>query len=62
VPLEAHLVLGDPVSRIVDYVGEHGFDLLVIGFVSHSAAYHRLIGSIADRLVEHTPCAVLVIK
>jgi nucleotide-binding universal stress UspA family protein len=38
------------------------FDLLIVGFMGHSALYNRLIGSTTDRLVELAPCKILVVK
>ena len=60
--LECHLLPGHPVPTIVNFVRTHGFDLLVIGFMGHSALYKSLIGSTTDWLVELAPCAVLVVK
>jgi hypothetical protein len=37
------------------------FDLLVVGYMGHSALYNRIIGSTTDRLVELAPCAVQVV-
>jgi hypothetical protein len=37
------------------------FDLLVVGYMVHSALYNRIIGSTTDRLVELAPCAVQVV-
>jgi len=62
VSLEPHLFPGHPVVAIVEFVRAHGFDLLVVGFMGHSALYNRLIGSTTDRLVDHAPCAVLIVK
>jgi len=62
VSLEAHLLAGHPVPSIVEFLRAGTFDLLVVGFMGHSAIYNRLIGSTTDRLVDHAPCAVLVIK
>jgi nucleotide-binding universal stress UspA family protein len=62
ITLEAHLLPGHPVKVIADFVRERGFDLLVVGFMGHSALYNSLIGSTTDRLVNHAPSAVLVIK
>ena len=62
VSLETHLLAGHPVPTIVDFVRTQGFDLLVVGFMGHAALYSRLIGSTTDRLVDHAPCAVLVVK
>lgn len=60
--LETHLLPGHPVKVITDFVRDRGFDLLVIGFMGHSALYNSLIGSTTDRLVDHAPSAVLVVK
>jgi nucleotide-binding universal stress UspA family protein len=62
VSLEYHLLPGHPVPTIVEFLTTRGFDLLVVGFMGHSAVYNRLIGSTTDRLVDHAPCAVLVAK
>ena len=62
VKLEAHVIPGHAVSSIVEFVEREKFDLLVVGFMGHSALYNRLIGSTTDRLVELAPCKVLVVK
>ncbi len=62
VNLIPHILVGHPVPTICDFVEKEGFDLLVIGYMGHSALYNRLIGSTTDRLVEHAPSAVLVVK
>jgi nucleotide-binding universal stress UspA family protein len=62
VKFEGHIVTGHAVSSIVDFIAHEGCDLLVVGFMGHSALYNRVIGSTTDRLVELAPCPVLVIK
>jgi nucleotide-binding universal stress UspA family protein len=62
VHLEVHRLAGHPVPRIVELLESTGCDLLVVGYMGHSALYQRLIGSTTDRLVELAPCAVLVVK
>jgi nucleotide-binding universal stress UspA family protein len=62
VKLETHMLAGHAVAKIVEFIEHGGFDLLVIGFMGHSALYNRLIGSTTDRLVELAPCHVLVVK
>ena len=59
---KAHLIAGHPVTTIIEFLRADGFDLLVLGFMGHSALYNRIIGSTTDRLVDHAPCAVLVVK
>jgi nucleotide-binding universal stress UspA family protein len=62
VRIESHVAAGHAVPTIVEFIERDGFDLLVIGYVGHSAIYNRLIGSTTDRLVELAPCAVVVVK
>jgi nucleotide-binding universal stress UspA family protein len=62
VKLLSHIVVGHAVAAIVDFVERDGFDLLVTGFMGHSALYNRMIGSTTDRLVELASCTVLVVK
>jgi nucleotide-binding universal stress UspA family protein len=62
VKLVSHIVVGHPVSAIVDFIARDGFDLLIAGFMGHSALFNRVIGSTTDRLVELAPCTVLIVK
>jgi nucleotide-binding universal stress UspA family protein len=62
VKLETHVNAGHAVSSIVEFVERERYDVLVVGFMGHSALYNRLIGSTTDRLVELAPCQVLVVK
>jgi nucleotide-binding universal stress UspA family protein len=62
VRIETHVVTGHAVPSIVEFVEREGFDLLVIGYMGHTALYNRLIGGTTDRLVELAPCHVLVVK
>jgi nucleotide-binding universal stress UspA family protein len=41
---------------------EGGFDLLVIGFMGHSAVFGRIWGSTSQNLTRLSPCSVLVVK
>jgi len=62
VKLEARIVAGHAVPSVVELVERESFDLLVIGYMGHSALYNSLIGSTTDWLVEVAPCQVLVVK
>lgn len=62
VKLQAEVVAGHAASTIVERVKAMKADLLVVGFMGHSALYERIIGGTADRLVRLAPCPVLVVK
>jgi nucleotide-binding universal stress UspA family protein len=60
--LTAHVFVGHEVKNILEFIKKHGFDLLVIGFMGHSAIYDRVMGSTCQTLVRLAPCSVLVVK
>jgi nucleotide-binding universal stress UspA family protein len=62
VAFESHIVAGHPVPSIVEFVQRGGYDLLIVGYMGHSALYNRVIGSTTLRLVELAPCKVMVVK
>ena len=62
VKLTSHVIIGHEIKSIVEFARENGFDLLVIGFMGHSALYDRVMGSTCQGLVRLAPCAVLVVK
>lgn len=62
IELHCHVAAGHVVAAIADFVKANGIDLLIIGFMGHSRLYNAVIGGTADRLVDHSPCAVLVVK
>ncbi len=62
IKLHPHVLLGHPVKAIGEFVAQNKFDLLVVGFVGHSALYLMLGGSTAERLVHTAPCTVVVVK
>lgn len=62
VKLTAHVIAGHAVAAIVAFVERERADLLVIGYMGHSALYNRVIGGTTDRLVELAGCTVMVVK
>lgn len=62
VSLECSIVAGHEVRAIVDFATRGGFDLLVVGFMGHSAVYEHLWGGTSHNLTRMTHCSVLVVK
>ena len=60
--LTAHVLPGHEVETIVTFAKDHGFDLLVIGFMGHSKIFGRIWGSTSQNLAKLSPCTVLVVK
>jgi len=62
VQIQSHVVVGHEVKSILEFVKKNSFDLLVIGFLGHSAIYERVMGGTCQNLVRLVPCSVLVVK
>ena len=62
VAIRSHVIVGHEVKTIVEFIRAHRFDLLVVGFMGHSAIYERVMGSTCQSLVRLAPCSVLVVK
>ncbi|HEX2254373.1 MAG TPA: universal stress protein [Thermoanaerobaculia bacterium] len=61
VTLELHLPTGVPSQVIARTAEEVGADLVVIGTQGLSGLAHLLLGSTAQRVVQHAPCPVLTV-
>lgn len=46
---------------ICDYADKHGIDLIVIGTHGRTGITRLMIGSVAEKVVRHASCAVLVV-
>lgn len=53
---------GSPAEIIVDMAKDGKVDLLVVGSHGKHGAKKFYLGSVSSKVVEHTPCDVLVVK
>lgn len=53
---------GIPYNEIAAVAQEQNVDLIAIGQVEIRSPRHSLIGSVTERIIEHSPCPVLVVK
>lgn len=59
----AQVVAGVPWSMIVDALeADRSYDLVVMGTHGRTGLSRVLLGSVAERVVRHAPCAVLVVR
>jgi nucleotide-binding universal stress UspA family protein len=61
VPIETRLELGIPSQAIVRAAEEIQPSVIVLGTTGQSAISHLLLGSTAQRVVQHAPCPVLTV-
>ena len=56
------LAKGRPFEQIVHLAKGLNMDLIVMGTYGRRGAERILIGSVAERVIEYSPCPVLVVK
>jgi nucleotide-binding universal stress UspA family protein len=61
-PIETFVLAGYPAHTIVQFARDNGIDLIVTGTLGKSGIEELLLGSVADHVVRHAPCPVLVVK
>ncbi len=58
---DAHVVIGSPKMAVLEFVAQHGVDLVVIGRHSRHGI-NRLLGSTANGIIHSASCDVLTVQ
>jgi universal stress protein A len=53
---------GSPWDGVCDYAKRNEIDLIIVATHGRTGLAHALIGSTAERIVQHAPCPVLSVK
>ena len=61
IELEVEVRPGHAAEAISRFAAEGAFDLIVLGHKGHFLRNH-LLGSTADRVAEHAPCPVMIVR
>jgi nucleotide-binding universal stress UspA family protein len=60
--VETRILEGPAWDAVTRLAREGGFRLIVIGTHGRTGLKHALIGSVAEKVVRHAPCSVLVVR
>ncbi len=60
IEVSSRLVHGTPAREIVAEAKDH--DIIVMGTLGRSGLEHLLLGSVAEQVVRHAPCPVMLIR
>jgi nucleotide-binding universal stress UspA family protein len=58
----SQIVNGAPYATILAMAKEGNFDLIAMGTHGRTGVAHLVLGSVAERIVRHSPCAVLTVR
>ena len=61
IEIEEMILMGLPSREIVKFAKARGVDLIVMGTRGRTGLSHVLLGSTAERVIQHAPCPVLTI-
>jgi nucleotide-binding universal stress UspA family protein len=56
------VVAGDPSDEILNYIGEHAIDLVIMGTHGRKGIDKVIFGSVAERVVKASPVPVMVVN
>ena len=61
VACESNVLVGRAPAEIVDHAEKAGADLIILGTHGRSGLGHALLGSVAEKVVQHARCPVLTV-
>lgn len=62
VPVDVHVLIGNPARDIVDFAGDIEADLIVIATHGLTGIKRLLLGSVTEKVVRMAPCPVFTVK
>jgi nucleotide-binding universal stress UspA family protein len=54
--------LGDAAQEVLNYIQSEGIDLVIMGTHGRKGLEHIIFGSVAERVVKHSPVPVLTVN
>ena len=55
-------VIGTPWLEVCNYARDNEIDLIILATHGRTGLRHVMLGSVAERIVQHAPCPVLVVR
>lgn len=62
VRVSAELLVGYPSEELIQFAEGKGLDLVVLGAKGLRASFGILLGGVAQQVVDHAPCPVLIVR
>jgi nucleotide-binding universal stress UspA family protein len=56
------VMIGDPAEKLLEYAEKEDFDMMIVGTHGTRGLEKVLMGSVADRLAQNSPCPILIVN
>src|SRR5262245_26615214 len=60
--VERHLLEGSAAEALLEFIGDHPVDLVVMGSHGRTGIGRLVMGSVAEQIVRKAPCPVMIVK
>jgi len=61
-PVEAHILHGDPSGKILEYANDIGADLIIMGSKAYGKVHRLLLGGVSEDVVRNAKCSVMIAR
>ena len=62
VSASSRVEVGTPAETVISMAEREKFDLIILGSRGYSQLRRLIVGSVADKVIEHAPCPVLIFR
>lgn len=62
ITIKTVLLQGNPAPVILDYIKNENFDLVIMGSRGMGKFKELILGSVSNKIMHHSPCAVMIIR
>lgn len=62
IKLSHYILVGNPSVEIINFAKENNVDIIVVGKTGKSKIEQWLLGSVSKKIIDHSPCSVLLVK
>lgn len=61
IKINTHILIGNPSVEIINFSKENEIDLIVVGRTGKSKIEQWLLGSVSKKILDHSPCPVMLV-
>lgn len=60
--INPYILIGNPSIEIINFAKENNIELIIVGRTGKSKIEQWLLGSVSKKIIDHSPCPVLLVN